>query len=273
MQAGRGHMEYLATALGIYALVIALLYIVQRSLLYHPDQTVPDPAASGVPEMTALRIPTDDGLELLAWWRAPRDARTPVLMVLHGNAGHIGERAEKVRLYLDAGYGVLLLSYRYNAGTGGEPSEADLFADARAGMAFLKREGVPDDRIVLYGESLGSGVAVKMAVEYPVGALVLEAPYSSMADMAQHHYWYVPARWLVRDRFDSMSRIGRVSVPILVIHGEEDTVIPPKFGRRLFEQAPEPKQAHFLLEALHNDLLDYGMAPLVADFLEKHLKD
>ncbi len=273
MQAGRGHMEYLATALGIYALVIALLYIVQRSLLYHPDQTVPDPAASGVPEMTALRIPTDDGLELLAWWRAPRDARTPVLMVLHGNAGHIGERAEKVRLYLDAGYGVLLLSYRYNAGTGGEPSEADLFADARAGMAFLKREGVPDDRIVLYGESLGSGVAVKMAVEYPVGALVLEAPYSSMADMAQHHYWYVPARWLVRDRFDSMSRIGRVSVPILVIHGEEDTVIPPKFGRRLFEQAPEPKQAHFLPEALHNDLLDYGMAPLVVDFLEKHLKD
>jgi hypothetical protein len=264
-------MGYAAIALGIYALVIALLYVKQRSLLYHPDQTVPDPATSGVPEMTALRIPVDDGLELLAWWRAPRDAGSPVLLVLHGNAGHIGDRAEKVRDYLDAGYGVLLLSYRYNAGTGGEPSEANLFADARAGMAFLARESVAADRIVLYGESLGSGIAVAIATEYPVAALVLEAPYSSMADMAQHHYWYLPSRWLVQDKYDSISRIGEVSAPLLVIHGGDDTVIPQKYGRRLFDAAREPKQAHYLRQARHNDLLDYGMAPLVIEFLERHV--
>ena len=266
-------MEYFATGLVIYALVIAMLYVVQRTLLYHPDQTIPDPVASGVPEMTALRLPTTEGLELLAWWRAPRDGNAPVLMVLHGNAGHIGDRADKVRDYLDAGYGVLLLSYRYNAGTGGDPSEANLFADARAGLAFLKRERIPDNRIVLYGESLGSGVVVAMAVEYPVGGLVLEAPYSSMADMAQHHYWYVPSRWLVRDRFDSMSRIDDVSAPLLVIHGGKDTVIPLKFGRRLFDAAREPKQAHYLPAARHNDLLNYGMAPLVIEFLERYVKN
>ena len=264
-------MEYVATALIVYAAVIALLYVIQRSLLYHPDQTIPDPAASGVPEMTALRLPTEDGLALLAWWRAPREPSSPVLLVIHGNAGHIGDRAHKVRDYLDQGYGVLLLSYRYNAETGGSPSEANLFADARMAVSYLRQEGVPDDRIVLFGESLGSGIAVAMATEFPVGALVLEAPYSSMPDMAQHHYWYAPARWLVRDRFDSMSRIGKVSAPILVIHGEDDTVIPLKFGRRLFEAAPEPKQAHFLPEARHNNLIEYGMAGLVIEFLSRNL--
>lgn len=263
-------MGYVATALGIYALVIALLYVMQRSLMYHPDQTIPDPALYGVPEMTALRIPTDDGLELLAWWRAPRGS-APVLLVQHGNAGHIGDRADKVRDYLDAGYGVLLLGYRYNAETGGDPSEANLFADARAGMAFLVREGVAEDKVALYGESLGSGVAVAMATEYPVAALVLEAPYSSMADMAQHHYWYLPSRWLVRDKFDSMSRIDNVSAPLLVIHGGEDTVIPQKYGRRLFDAAHEPKQAHYVPDATHNDLLDYGMAPLIIEFLDRHV--
>lgn len=265
-------MEYFATALVVYALMIGLLYVKQRSLLYHPDQTVPDPVLSGVPEMTALRLPTEDGLELLAWWRAPLEAAAPTLLVLHGNAGHIGDRAEKVGEYLAAGYGVLLLSYRYNAASGGEPSEANLFTDARAGMAFLKREAVSSDRVVLYGESLGSGIAVAMAVEFPVAGLVLEAPYSSMPDMAQHHYWYVPSRWLVRDRFDSMSRIGKISAPLLVIHGEADTVIPIKFGRRLFDAAPEPKQAHYLPEARHNNLADYGMQSLVVAFIERYVK-
>jgi len=266
-------MEYVVTALVFYVAIVALLYVIQRSLLYHPNQNIPAPVEFGVPEMTALRIPTDDGLALLAWWQAPHDVRRPTLLVFHGNAGHIGDRAHKVREYLDQGYGVLLLSYRYNAQTGGAPSEANLFADARTGVAFLRRQGVPDDRIVLFGESLGSGIAVAMAAEYPVGALVLEAPYSSMPDMAQHHYWYVPSRWLVKDKFDSMSRIGQVSVPTLVIHGGQDTVIPVKYGRRLFDAASEPKQGHFLTKARHNDLLDHGMATLVIQFLTRYLED
>lgn len=265
-------MGLIGTALAVYGVLVVALFFFQRSLLYHPNQTVPDPAEFGVPEMAAVRIPTEDGFDLLGWWRAPLDESRPVIAYFHGNSGHIGNRADKVRDYLDAGYGVLLLSYRYNAGSGGSPSEEALFADARAGLAFLKKEGVADKRVVPYGESLGSGAAVAMAATQPVGALVLEAPYDNMAKLAQHHYWYTPARWLARDRLDSASRIAKVAVPILIVHGERDRIIPQKFARRLFEAAPEPKEAHFLPEAHHNDLLDYGLARYVIDFLDRNLK-
>ncbi|NKB58558.1 MAG: prolyl oligopeptidase family serine peptidase [Alphaproteobacteria bacterium] len=272
MRSGRRIMEYIATAFGVYAILIVALFFMQRSLLYHPNQAVPDSAGYRVPEMAAVRVPTEDGFDLLGWWREPRDETQPAIAYFHGNSGHIGDRADKVRDYLDAGYGVLLLSYRYNAGSGGNPSEDGLIADARAGLAFLKGAGIADERIVLYGESLGSGAAVAVAAAQTIGALVLEAPYSNMSELAQYHYWYTPARWLVRDTLDSASRISKVTAPILVIHGERDRVIPPKFARMLFDAAPEPKEAHFLPEGQHNDLLDYGLARLVIDFLDRRLK-
>lgn len=262
-------MGFLGIAIAIYGIFIAVLYFGQRSLLYHPDQTIPQPEDYGVGEMTAIRLPIRDGLELLAWWRPAATAQAPVIAYFHGNAGHIGNRADKVRAYLDAGYGVLLLSYRYNAGTGGSPSEKALILDAVKALEFLKSENIPESRIVLYGESLGSGIAVQMAVTHDVGALVLEAPYSSMPDLAQHHYWYAPSRWLVRDRFDSVSLVSAVRAPLLIVHGEEDTVIPLKYARRLFDAARKPKTFRLLAGARHNNLLDYGLPDVVLDFLKK----
>jgi len=265
-------MGYILGAVALYAAFVALLYTTQRGLLYHPVQTIPAPADYGVGEMTAIRIPTADGLALLAWWRPPRMPTSPVLAYFHGNAGHIGERADKVRDYLAAGYGVLLLSYRYNAGSGGKPSEEALFTDGRAAMAFLAREGVAGGRIVLYGESLGTGIAVAMAATHDIGALVLEAPYVSMAELAQYHYWYTPARWLIRDRFDSMSRIGAIGAPLLVVHGRKDRLIPPRFGQALFDAAREPKEIELIDEARHNDLLDYGLTQFVLRFVARRLR-
>lgn len=262
-------MAYIGIAIGVYGLFIALLFFAQRSLLYHPDQTVPVPRDYGVGEMASVHLNTEDGFELLAWWRAPESSESPVIAYFHGNAGNIGGRAAKVKPYLDAEYGVLLLSYRYNAGSGGSPGEDALLADGRTALAFLKSEGIADNRIVLYGESLGSGVAVAMAATQTLGALVLEAPYSSMADLAQHHYWYAPSRWLVRDTLDSVSRIAGVNAPVLIVHGEQDTVIPPKFARRLFDAAPEPKEMEMLPVARHNNLLEYGLTDIVGGFLKK----
>ena len=260
-----------AAAAMFYAVFIGALYSGQRRLLYNPDQTVPDPVFYGARDMAAVRVPTADGLSLYAWWRAPANATKPVLVYFHGNAGHIGDRSGKIRPVLDAGYGVLLMSYRYNAGAGGSPSEAGLFLDGEAAIQFMAATGYGAGRLVMYGESLGSGVAVAMAVRHEVAALVVEAPYTDMGDLAQHHYWYAPARWLLKDRFNSAARIGRVKAPVLVFHGGRDRVIPQRYGRALYELAPQPKEFQSIDHGAHNDLYDHGAARVVLEFLDRNV--
>lgn len=250
-----------------YLLLVVGLYAFQRNLMYHPDPTVATPQTFGVPEMKAERLPTPEGFPLLAWWRPPASDDAPVLLYLHGNAGHLGDRADKVRPYLDAGYGVLLVSYRYNAGAGGAPSEEALIGDGRTALSFLTAQGISDDRIVLYGESLGTGIVTRLATERRYRALVLEAPYSSIADVAASIYWYAPVRLLIRDHYDSTSIISTVGVPVLIVHGKGDRVIPVRFAERLFEAAAEPKRLILVDEAHHTNLYDYGMGEMVLDFV------
>lgn len=256
---------------GVYMAFLLLLFLAQRTLIYHPSKVVPEPGQYGASDMQVVRIPTSDDIKLHCWWRAPTRNDRTTFLYFHGNAGNVGDRAFKVRHYLDAGYGVLIVGYRYNAGAGGSPSEEGLYADGQAAYAFLKEQGVPADRIVVYGESLGSGVATHVATTNEVGAVVLEAPYTSIGDVAQTHYWYVPARWLILDRFDSLDRIARLKAPLLVLHGEGDTVIPVKFGRALFAAAHQPKEAHFIPGGGHADLYDFGVEQMIVDFLHRHL--
>lgn len=262
---------FLIAGVTMYGLLLGGLYFGQRSLIYHPDPTVPEPHEHDVPEMRAIRVPVEGGIEVLCWWHAPADAGRPVVVYFHGNAGHIGERGYKVRHLIDAGFGVLLTSYRYNAQAGGRPAEDLLLADGRALLAHVESRGVAPQRLVVYGESLGSGIAVALAAERPVGGLVLETPYSSLAEVAQNHYWYVPAKWLVRDRYDSMVRIGRVRSPILMLHGDADATIPVRFARRLYEAAPEPKEVRLFPGGGHTDLYERGAGPAVVDFIERHV--
>ena len=174
---------------------------------------------------------------------------------------------EKVREYLDAGYGVLLVTYRYNAGTGGTPSEENLLEDGRAALRFLEEAGFAPGRIVLYGESLGSGIAVRLASEQRVRAVVLEAPYSSIVDVAASIYWYVPVSALLKDRFESTAYIAAIDAPLLIVHGGLDRVIAPRFAERLFEAAKDPKEYRLIDAAHHTNLYDFGMADIVMDFL------
>ena len=255
-----------------YAALVATLYFSQRSLIYHPNPATPDPAMTVAPEMTAQRLQTADGPTPLAWWAPPADPGRPTIVYFQGNSGTVADRAGRARLFLDAGYGVLLAGYRYNAGAGGEPSEEGLVADGRAAFDFALSQGIAPNRIVLYGESLGTGIAVVLASEHAVGALVLEMPYSSVADVAQERFWYVPARWLVKDEFDSQSRIARIKAPLLVIHGEKDTLIPVKFGRKLFDAANEPKEGFFLPEGDHGNLYNLGAGQMVLDFLARRFE-
>ncbi|MDJ0894597.1 MAG: alpha/beta hydrolase [Alphaproteobacteria bacterium] len=267
--------QILLTCLIAYVVIVAALYLVQRQLIYFPSTERPRPADWNLPDMSAQALTAADGVEVYAWYR-PAERGRATMVFFCGNAGHVGYRAEKVRTFLDAGLGVLLLSYRGYGGNGGAPSEQGLYADARAAMVFLDQRGVAPETIVLYGESLGSGIATQIALERaavgnPVGAMVLEAPYTSVVDVAQDRFPWIPVRFLVRDRFDNQSRIDQAAAPLLVIHGHRDRVIPFRFGRRLYEAASQPKQFHELPEASHNDLYNFGTAAVIVEFLDRHL--
>lgn len=252
-----------------YGVLVAFLFVFQHKFIYHPDGTRPDPSLYGVPEMVPVTLTTGDGLQLLAWWRPPVSADAPVMVYFHGNGGHIGYRGHKLRRYLDAGWGVLLPAWRGYSGNPGHPSEAGLYADGRAALDFLAAHGTPADRVVLYGESLGSAVVVQMALERGARAMVLEAPFTSIADVAAGRFPFVPVRLLIRHRFESVKKISRLRLPLMVIHGEGDSVVPIAFGRRLFEAANAPKTAKFLPTAGHNDLYEHGAARFALSFIQQ----
>ena len=163
----------------------------------------------------------------------------------------------------------MLVEYRGYSGNPGSPNEPGLYEDGRASLVFTQSEGLPLDRIVLLGESLGSGVAVQMATEFDVGALVLEAPFSSAVDVAAGAYWFLPVRWLMKDRFDSIARIAKVRAPLFMVHGERDRVVPIRLGRKLFAAASDPKEVVYLPDAGHNDLPAHGSTQAVIEFLER----
>ncbi len=262
-------LRFVVYACAGYVLFTGVLFLAQRRMMYFPDSSTPSPELAGVPEMQPVSLETADGLELLAWYRPAPQAGAPVLVFLHGNAGNIGHRGSKARPYLDAGYGVLLVSWRGYGGNPGSPTEQGLYHDARAALAYLADVGVESSRIVLYGESLGGGAAVRVATEQRVGAVVLESAFTSAADVAQRHYWYLPARYLMRDRFESLARIGRIGAPLFIVHGERDHIVPVDMGRSLLAAANPPKDARFFAEAGHNDLYEFGAADAVIEFLKR----
>ncbi len=261
---------FLATGLAVYAALVGVLFVFQRNLMYYPAGGLYSPSESGVPEMTAFEATTADGLTLTSWI-GKSQAGKPTVVYFQGNAGAIDGRGSKVRPYLDAGLGVVLVGYRGYGGNPGTPTERGLYADGRAVLEHLRSIGIGPKEWIFYGESLGSGVAVQLAYEearrQPIASLVLEAPFTSMGDAAAAHYPFVPARTLVRDRFRSIDKIAAVETPLLIIHGDPDGTVPTRLGRRLFAAAVEPKRAHWLASGGHNNLYDFGAAALVLQFI------
>jgi fermentation-respiration switch protein FrsA (DUF1100 family) len=247
---------------------VACLVAFQRRVLFLPDTTRPDLARAGVPGVREITVTTADGISLLAWYMPPAAVDAKVVLYLHGNAGHIGHRAYRLEPMRRLGWGVLLLEYRGYGGNPGSPSETGLVADARAGWDMLRTMGFPPSRILLWGESLGSGVAVRLAVERDVAAVLLEAPYTSITDMARKQFWFVPVRWLLFDRFDTLGAIGGVRAPVLVMHGARDRIIPVAMGRAVHAAAPEPKQLWIAPDAGHVDLVEAGAIEAAGEFVK-----
>jgi len=231
--------------------LIALMWSQQRRLIYFPSPG-PVPSAAVVLENGIdVVLETADGIALDAWY-FPGRTGAPAVMVCNGNAGDRSMRAALAVALNRLGMSVLLFDYRGYGGNPGRPSEEGLAADARAAEAWLAaRPGV--DRIVYFGESLGAAVAIDLAVERPPAALVLRSPFTSLADVAAVHYPWLPARRLLLDRYPSIERIPSVHVPVLVIAGDRDDIVPAELSKRLFDAAGEPKRYVVIPRAGHND--------------------
>ena len=222
-----------------------------------------------MPQAEEVTLDTADGERVIAWHVPPRDDR-PVVLYFHGNGGSLRMRAARFRALTGDGTGLLALSYRGYGGSTGRPSEAGLLRDAAAAYAFAAaRYG--SARIVLWGESLGTGVAVALAAERPVGRVILESPFTSAVDLAASIYFFVPVRLLMKDQFRSDERIGRVTAPVLVLHGERDTIVPIALGEQFYGLIRAPKRFVRLPDAGHNDHDAYGAVEVVRKFLAERL--
>ncbi len=245
-------LKWLIAAAILYGGFVALLYLVQRSLQYFPERRRTTPRAAGLPEAEEAVLDTADGERVIIWHLPPRDGK-PVFLYFHGNGGSLSWRDARFRALVADGSGLVALSYRGYGGSSGRPTEKGLVEDAAAAYAFAVAR-YPAERIVLWGESLGSAVALALAAEKPVGHLVLEAPFTSAADVAARYLWFLPLWLFMKDQFRSDLRIGKVTAPVLVVHGENDAIVPVTLGERLYSLIRAPKRLVRVAGAGHNDL-------------------
>ncbi len=263
-------MQAFLTIAVIYAVLLVCLYFQQRRLLYFPQNGVQSPASHGASGFESVTFSTADGLSLSGWWHDAAPGFATVIH-FHGNAGNVGGRAGFYQQIADAGFGVLAVDYRGYGVNTGEPSEEGLYADARAAIHFaLGERGLPIQKIILYGESLGSGVAVQMATEYPVAGLVLEAPYTSVLARAQARFPFVPVTLLLKDRYDSLNKMPQVKAPLLLFHGERDRVIPVHDGRTVLAAANPPKKGIFFPEVDHTQFPRAELVAAMQEFGQVH---
>jgi fermentation-respiration switch protein FrsA (DUF1100 family) len=248
---------------GLYLILLAAVALNERRLLYFPHALAASPPDSAI---EVVQIETADGERLVGWYRPPAAGR-PTIVFFDGNGGRLDWQAGRWRDTGAAGVGQLSVAYRGYGGSTGTPTEAGLHADARAAYAWLTARHAPAD-IVVHGFSLGSGVAVRLASERPIRALILEAPFTATVDVAAERYPFLPVRLLMRDRFESRAHIGRVSAPVLFAHGEADRVVPFRSGQRLYALADPPKRFVRYPGADHTDLPSRGLYAEIWRFLD-----
>jgi fermentation-respiration switch protein FrsA (DUF1100 family) len=250
-----------------YGGLLLLVYLGQRALQYFPERARTPPAAAGLPEAEEVVLDSSDGERVIVWHIPPRGEK-PVVLYFHGNGGSLRGRVDRFRALAADGTGLIALSYRGYGGSSGRPTEKGLIDDALAAYAFAAAR-YPASRLALWGESLGTGVAVALAAQKPVGRIVLESPFTSIADIAAQIYWFFPVRLLIKDSFRSDLLIGTVTAPFLILHGDKDSIVPIALGDQLYKLITAPKRFVRFPGAGHNELAAYGALEAAKQFLSE----
>lgn len=258
----------LALAAILAVIVVAGARVIEQSLMYFPARERVAPADAGLAGVEEVEIAAGDGVVVIAWWAKAQPGQ-PTLLYFHGNGGSLYNRAERIRRYMEAGRGVFMMTYRGYGGSSGKPSERHNVADAKRAYDALVSRGVQAGDIIVYGESLGTGVAVQVAMEKPVAGIILDAPYTSILDVARLHYPYLPAALFLRDRYETARYIGALHAPLLIVHGEADEVIPVAMGRALYHMAVAPKELVTVPGAGHSDHGLFGSYDAIQAWIER----
>ena len=237
-------LEAVIGILVIYSSVLIILYIFQRSLMYHPDENNYFGDKLEV-KIEKVKITTSDNIDLLGWFHKKDLKNLKTIVYFHGNAGKLENRIYKLNYFKEMDVNFLIIAWRGFSGNNGKPSEKGLYEDGKSTITWLKNLGLLDEDIIIYGESLGTGIAIELAQNNNYAGLILETPFTSMIEAAKNFYPYIPVGLLLKDKYKNDKKILDINIPLLVMHGEADQIVPFWMGKKIYEMANQPKYSYF----------------------------
>jgi fermentation-respiration switch protein FrsA (DUF1100 family) len=251
---GAYFLQFILAIFVIYFLVLVFLYFYQRSLLYHPNENNYSGDKISV-DIEKVKIQTSDNIELLGWYHEKNLKDYKTLVYFHGNAGSLENRIHKLNHFQDMNINFLIVAWRGFNGNKGKPSEKGLYVDGKSTIDWLIKKGVDEKNLILYGESLGTGVASHLAQNKNYAGVILETPFTSMIDAAKNFYPYIPVNLLLKDKFENYKKVKNINSPILIMHGEVDQIVPFSMGKKIYELANNPKYSYFT--KYDNHMMEY----------------
>ena len=255
------YLEFFIGIIVVYISVLILLFIFQRSLMYHPEENNYFGDQLKI-KVEKVKIKTSDNINLLGWFHKKDLKKFKTIVYFHGNAGNLENRIHKLNHFKDMNINFLIIAWRGFSGNNGKPSEQGLYADGKSAIDWLIKKGVSEKNLILYGESLGTGVATHLAQNKSFAGIILETPFTSMIDAAKTFYPYIPVKFLLKDKFENYKKIIKINIPVLVMHGEADQIVPFEMGKKIYEIANQPKYSYFT--KYDNHMMEYDKDLLTA---------
>ena len=260
-------LEIIIGIIVIYSSLLVILFIFQRNLMYHPQENNYFGDKLEV-EIEKVNITTIDNINLLGWFHKKDLNKFKTIIYFHGNAGTLDNRIHKLNHFKDMDVNFLIIAWRGFSGNQGSPSEKGLYIDGQSAINWALKQGVIEEDIILYGESLGTGIATELAQHKNFAGVILETPFTSMINAAKNFYPYIPVNLLLKDRFENFKKIKNINSPVLIMHGEQDTIVPFTMGKTIYQLANEPKYSYFTKHDDHMMVYDEPMIKTLKNFIK-----
>ena len=260
-------LQLVSITLLIYFLIVVFLYFYQRNLLYHPNENNYHNDKISV-NIKKVKVKTSDNLDLIGWYHKKNLKTYKTILYFHGNAGSLENRIHKLNHFKNMNVNFLIIAWRGFSGNKGKPTEEGLYEDGKSSIRWLLDKGINESDIIVYGESLGTGVATHLSQNRDFAGLILETPFTSMVDAAKNFYPYIPVNLLLKDKFDNKKKIKNVNSPILIMHGEADQIVPFAMGKKMFQLANEPKYSYFTKHDDHMMEYDENLIKALNSFIK-----